>query len=231
MDEIDLELCSSMKQFIDQIYSSSRNSFKVNILASSSSTSTSIGFLFSSTKNLSFSTDHQTIWSVITSQMISFGQSLMDFCHSTIPSEQFKFSLSSVLHTDLLFVLVFEDFLKLEEKYDILSSSIHAVILLILFEENAFESSKMNLFHQLIQSFPSFHQFQPIISAFQVKFKSFQFNQKEFALLLFVIVTRTSSSFSYSCLSLYFLVCRSLQPTLDAITAAGCSNLLQVSAK
>ena len=194
MDEIDLELCSSMKQFIDQIYSSSRNSFKVNILASSS-TSTSIGFLFSSTKNLSFSTDHQTIWSVITSQTISFGQSLMDFYHSTIPSEQSN-SLSLCPHTDLLFVLVFEDFLKLEEKYDILSSSIHAVILLILFEENAFEPSKMNLFHQLIQSFPSFHQFQPIISAFQVKFKSFQFNQKEFGLLLFVIVTRASSSFS-----------------------------------
>ena len=86
--------------------------------------------------------------------------------------------------------------MRMEEKYEILSSSIYAVILLILFEENIFESSTMNLFTQLIQSFPPFYQFQELISSFQIRFRSFQLDQKEFSLLLFMLITRTSSSFS-----------------------------------
>ena len=94
------------------------------------------------------------------------------------------------------------------EKYEILSSSINSVIMLTLFpDKTCIKSSNKNpcitwnywnaeaaLSYQLNSHVPQLTEAENLFRSFQSKLQSFHFDEKEFSLLLLMILTRTSKN-------------------------------------
>ncbi|CAF4442586.1 unnamed protein product [Rotaria sp. Silwood2] len=120
----------------------------------------------------------ETVWSTMASQMIIYAQAMMNFCHS---------------------------FINMSNKYDIISSSINSVIMVTLLPGKA----SMKYSYENIQStwnywqaesavsielnalVPQLTQAQDLFRSFESKLRDLHLDEKEFSLLLLMIITRS----------------------------------------
>lgn len=94
------------------------------------------------------------------------------------------------------------DFLSFDEKYEIVSSSIHSVFFLTLIFEHRPEHESFHLknywranyalMNEINQLFPEIVKFQQIFGQVKVQLDQFQLDDREFSLLILVLITRTS---------------------------------------
>ena len=87
------------------------------------------------------------------------------------------------------------------ENYEILSSSVHSVIVVVLLWERASMKSPWNYWQaderlamELNAHVPHLPDVENCFRSFQSKFKELQLDEKEFSLLLFMMITRASES-------------------------------------
>ena len=87
------------------------------------------------------------------------------------------------------------------ENYEILSSSVHSVIVAVLMWERASMKSSWNYWQaderlamELNAHVPQLLDVENCFRSFQSKFKELQLDEKEFSLLLFMMITRASES-------------------------------------
>ena len=101
---------------------------------------------------------------------------------------------------------MFIGFTNMLGKYEILSSSINSVIMITLFPDKTFIKSanknpcpiwnywnaEATLSYQLNSHVPQLTEAENLFRSFQSKLRSFHFDEKEFSLLLLMILTRNS---------------------------------------
>ncbi|CAF1365057.1 unnamed protein product [Rotaria sordida] len=128
---------------------------------------------------------HETVWSTMASQMIIYAQAMMNFCQRTIPG-----------------------FTNMSNKYEIISSSINSVIMVTLLAEKTFlKSSYENiqsiwnywqadstLSMELNTHIPQLTQAENLFRSFESTLRDLHFDEKEFSLLLLMIITRHNLS-------------------------------------
>ncbi|CAF2110798.1 unnamed protein product [Rotaria magnacalcarata] len=147
----------------------------------------------------------ESVWSTMTSQMIIYAQAIMNFCQSIIPG----FSNTS-------------------DKYEIISSSINSVIMVTLLRSKILTKSS----HEIIHSIWNYWQAEPTLSmelnahvprlaqaenlflSFESKLRHLRLDEKEFSLLLLMIITRNQlnvingdnklwSTYQYECVQAF----------------------------
>ncbi|CAF1274475.1 unnamed protein product [Adineta ricciae] len=126
---------------------------------------------------------HGTVWGTMASQMIMYAQAVMNFCQKTIPG-----------------------FDSMYEKYDVISSCIHSVIMVALLPRILSIKSSYNdlqpiwnywqaestLSIELNAHVPQLTEAENSFRSFETKIRDLHLDEKEFALLLLMIITRTN---------------------------------------
>ncbi|CAF3484197.1 unnamed protein product [Rotaria sp. Silwood1] len=134
-------------------------------------------------KDLPRCSPRDTVWSTMASQMIIYAQALMNFCQKTIPG-----------------------FTNMSQKFEIISSSINSVIMVTLLPEKtliktSFENiqstwnywqAESTLSMELNAHVPQLTQAENLFRSFESTLRDLHLDEKEFALLLLMIITRHS---------------------------------------
>ncbi|CAF4298928.1 unnamed protein product, partial [Rotaria sordida] len=120
---------------------------------------------------------YETVWSTMASQMIIYAQAIMNFC---------------------------QNFTNMSNKYEIISSSINSVIMITLLPDKTLMKSS----YEIIQStwnywqaestlsmelnayVPQLTQAEHLFRSYESKLRNLQLDEKEFSLLLLMIITR-----------------------------------------
>lgn len=188
---------------------------------------------------------YDSIWLTISSQMINYAQLFLDYCQTTISGSSYCYLCFFFSFHHLSF-LYNEDFSQFNENVEIISSSIHSILMITLFQENVFQSrtknywrAEKNLIYQINKYFPQFEYLENLFYSYETKFRNFHFDEKEFSLLIFMIITRASkdSDFSLEKKDFSFNWIRShwfwFSTTifLDGFTIEICSNLFSIYSK
>ena len=95
----------------------------------------------------------------------------------------------------LIYKNLYIDFDSLPEKYEIISSSIHSVVMICLLSKRSttnYWNADMNLSIELKTQFPQLIEIENLFRTFNVQLQSFALNEKELSLLIFMIITRTN---------------------------------------
>ncbi|CAF3428033.1 unnamed protein product [Rotaria socialis] len=147
----------------------------------------------------------ESVWSTMTSQMIIYAQAIMNFCQSIIPG----FSNTS-------------------DKYEIISSSINSVIMVTLLRSKILTKSSSEIIHsiwnywqaeptlsmELNAHVPQLAQAENLFLSFESKLRHLRLDEKEFSLLLLMIITRNKlnvingdnklwSTYQYECVQAF----------------------------
>ncbi len=100
----------------------------------------------------------------------------------------------------------------MNDKYEIISSSIHSIVMINLFTENSFFNDRKNywradrnLIFQIYQYFPQFQDFENLFVSIETQFRNFHFDENELALLILMLITRTSETHHFDYLHYFHL--------------------------
>ncbi|CAF1678334.1 unnamed protein product, partial [Adineta ricciae] len=190
--DIDLKLSSETKTFIEKVH----NAYTMHL------------------KDLPRCVPHETIWWTMASQLTAYAESVINFCQKTIPGNIFHhLYLSFALLTDVTFLfdtrfLPSHDlhrFDNMYEKYDVVSSCIHSVAMLALLPRIIsiktlynnhqytwnYWQAESTLSIELNAHVPQLTEAENSFRSFETKIRDLHLDEKEFALLLLMIITRT----------------------------------------
>ncbi|CAF0834302.1 unnamed protein product [Didymodactylos carnosus] len=123
-------------------------------------------------------TPRETVWLTMATQLVIYAQSVMSFCQKTI-----------------------HGFSELSDPYEILSSSIHSVIMITLLPRTNkmlmswnYWRAETTLANELNSHVSSMNEAEDFFRSFETKLRDLQLDEKENALLLLMCLTRTNMS-------------------------------------